>query len=1322
MITRDTTTLQKFHFSAQVPVPETVYSSFALEPLSAVPSTPFNLVQRTKMPSASQKLAEEHGPKLNTEPRALWQLLQEGVAKNPDGLALACPQYGKDYLSPSSGATNGFHKTEGKEICDRLEWSYSQLSQKAETLADRIKGLGASVQGATIVPFLASGPAWALWYWTAAKLNMPIAAVDPKVLVADTATSRAKETQDAYVKALRPQIVVVHDDIAAAVYDEASGRNNQTSTLKVIVDSGSILAQPLNQRSEGWVTLNEMISSSTQNGSNGHNEQPLNQEAPDPEAVARILFTGGSTGDPKGCPHTHANLTAESEGFNTMRGLTKESRTIVQSPAHHIMANAGALLSWRAGAGVIFPFNGNQFDPGQSIQAIKTYNCTYLPVHHSMSDAILRHPSFSKEAMRSVQYMQIGGALIGSSLATRYKDSFGVTKAGTSHLEIFPFWGSTEGMYTTACVKGDALVIDWHDNEGIGADTASSDLLAVGRAYTGGRVKVVDPETGNTMPRGYGSECVGELHFGGDTVIKEYLGGLSPDSFYTEDDCSWFRTGDQGRMATDGSIFMLGRYKDMIKRGGENIFPQQLEYTLQKVCRTKVCRTAYNTRDLIADMLRKAQIIGIPDPVTGEACVAVVDSAKSEHFSKLQLQLDVSKHVGPEFVFVHILTLEDLGLSEFPLGPGGKVRKPVLKKSVLEYLDKTKQAKALANGNSTPTANGQGQDYWIEFVKSVWADLLHIEPSQFDEDFRLEHFTDSLTSMRYCFEVERLTSKRLTVVDVRDAPTIKDQAMLVSGASIETHVAGKTDLDHQTGPPTLADVLVCKGQESKFQEVLELAKPVLELHGLTWEDDVQECFLTLPLWAATILLPPTRTFNLRFAFEVHELDVAEIREAILNVLKVQPMLVSSAITLDNRLVYLRLRPSEKVFAKIITEEPEFETVDAAVDYGLHEPFKLVPHPPEMLSRFGISPVSGGDAGKGPVHVITFSLAHSVGDGMTNNVLLAELESQVNLLLAKKAGNAVAPRHIPARFIPYKLICDMYNSLDNSVSAEASREFIASRFHGISKEPDTAWPILDPTKILSVWGSDGPTETDIFDGGVLMQRSRRTPGILSLQDTHGIPPAVALKVAYGLAVMQMTGKKTALFLRVDAARHWPFQDAWTQSHLPNPLLVGGPTAVLAWERLKLESGSVSLLDIFRRIHAEDTEIAPHTHVYNSHEAIISHLPPEDAAYVRESRCFDPQIALNHVPDVGRFTGADGLRGLKLKGISFFGTGVTPLQSGFDAGDRELCVIAGLVDPTKWDDPEGDVGGFEEKILRTLGDIVKPENWDAQAVRFAEPVEE
>ncbi|KAI3393009.1 hypothetical protein diail_4888 [Diaporthe ilicicola] len=1257
------------------------------------------------MPSSTEALAESFGPQRTAETKTLWQLLQEGVEKNPDGLALACPHHAADYLSPPGEAANGFHPTQESELGGNLEWSYSQLSHYAEILAKRIQAQGAYRQGATIVPFLASGPEWALVFWAAAKLGMPIAAVDPKVLSSEAARSVGKSLQDSYVKTLRPHIIIVQDDVAAVVVDDACARNDHTPVLKVILDPESTLSRPVGEGREGWVTVNGIISSSSVPDTNGHAGQESGDVTPDPDAVARILFTGGSTGDPKGCPHTHSNLTAESDGFYSMRGLTTASRTLIQSPVHHIMANAGALLSWRAGAAVIFPFKGNLFDGSDSIKAIEKYKCTYLPVHHSMSDAILRHPSFNKDAVESVQYMQIGGALIGSSLTKSYSKAFGVAKDGTRRLEMFPFWGSTEGMYTTACGKGDRLITDHEANGANGSAKSSSDLLAVGRAYIGGRVKVVDPDTGATKQRGQSEECVGELHFGGDTVIKGYVGGVSPDSFYTQDGHSWFRTGDQGRMAADGSIFMLGRYKDMIKRGGENIFPQQMEYTLLSVCSTK------------------AQIIGIPDAVTGEACVAVVDTSKSENFSKLQLQLDVSKHIGSEFVFVNILTLEELGLTQYPLGPGGKVRKPVLKQLVLQHLEENRKQVPQTNGNLTPnsnsSSNGADQDGWIDLVKGIWANLLHIDASHFDDDFRLEHFTDSLTALRYCFEVEKLTSKRLTVADVRESPTIRDQAKLVSGASVETHVAGRTDLDVQKrrGPPSIEEVQISRGDESKFQEIKDLANETLDRYNLTWERDVMDCFSSPPLFAASVHLPATRSFNLRFAFQVYGLEYPDIREAVVECLKTQPLLASIGIKVDDKLVYVQLRPSDDVLAHIITKERDFDSIDAAVDYGLHEPFEICARAPGMLSRFAILPVSGGDAAQGPANVITMSLAHSVCDGMTNSVLIAALEAQLKRMQAKKAGEAEKSQPPSPRFLPYKLYVDMYHSLDKSVSAITSAKALASHFHGVAAEPGTSWPLFDPKKILSLFATVPSENTEVFRGGIMIQRSVRAPGILALQETHGIPPAVALKVAYGLSVMQMTGKKSALFVHADAARHWPFQDTWTQSFLPNPLLIGGPTVVLAWERLRLGGHGASLLEIFRGVQAKDTAVAPHTHVFQSYDAVIEHLSPEDAAFVRETRCFDPKICINHVPDVGRFTGADGLKALTLKGTAFYGTGVTPLQSGFDAGDRELCVMAGLVDETHWDDPEGEVGGFEERVLRTLSEIVRPENWDKAAAGFA-----
>lgn len=346
-----------------------------------------------------------------------------------------------------------------------------------------------------------------------------------------------------------------------------------------------------------------------------------------------------------------------------------------------------------------------------------------------------------------------------------------------------------------------------------------------------------------------------------------------------------------------------------------------------------------------ADNWYQSQIIGIPDDIIGEACVAVVDPAKSENFTKLKLQLDVAKHIGSEFVFAHILTLEDLGLTQYPIGPGGKVRKPVLRDLVLEHLQRTKSQGSHLNDFSSLDVRNNHQDDCIDLVKSVWADLLHIDPAELDEGFSLEHFSDSLTSMRYCFEIERLTSERLTVADIRLSPTIKDQAKLVSEAAINSHVAANTarGVQQRSGPPTLADVVICKGQESKFCEIQQLAQPILALHGLTWDHDVEDCFGGLPIWSVLALLPATRKLNLRFAF--HGLKYREIREALAETLKVQPLLASTGVTFENRFIYLQLRQSDVVLSKLITKERGFESVSAATEWGLHEPFELATHHP-----------------------------------------------------------------------------------------------------------------------------------------------------------------------------------------------------------------------------------------------------------------------------------------------------------------------------------------------------------------------------------------
>lgn len=422
-----------------------------------------------------------------------------------------------------------------------LQWSYIQLKDASLRLAASLHAHGVR-PGTSVAVFFTNGALWPLFHWASARLGAALAALDPLLL-------NRPDDLLSVTDVLKPALVAVQDAAAAKAFDAAVATRYEhklicSANTQASWQNLSCLADSINTT----ISLPAL--------------SVLRPTKPE-DSIARILFTGGSTGAPKACPHSVGNISAETEGYSWMRDLTKHSKTLVQSPVHHIMASAASLLSWRAGACVVMP--AARFDPGKSLAAIEDYQITYLPVHHSMSDALITHPNFAKTNVKSLRYFQIGGALIGPRLLEKYHNKFG-------SIEIFPFWGMTECMYATAWCKGDRII-------------SRNDIMSVGHTLPGGRVRVAEPGTRHTLARGQ----VGELHVGDPTAIRHYLGNQSQESFYTDEYGQWFMSGDQGIMDDHGCIHELGRYKDLIKRGGENIFPQAVEQKLLFDAGIKVC-------------------------------------------------------------------------------------------------------------------------------------------------------------------------------------------------------------------------------------------------------------------------------------------------------------------------------------------------------------------------------------------------------------------------------------------------------------------------------------------------------------------------------------------------------------------------------------------------------------------------------------------------------------------------------------------------------------------------------------------------------------
>lgn len=176
-----------------------------------------------------------------------------------------------------------------------------------------------------------------------------------------------------------------------------------------------------------------------------------------------------------------------------------------------------------------------------------------------MFAALLDHPLFFSHKPTTIQYVSIGAEIVTPDLIKRLKDKLG------SDTVVWAIWGMTEGIGLLA----------WQEDEAI---PSRSGLLSIGRVMPGAGIRIC--AEGSRQPLAVGME--GELHCTGASLICRYLDEPESDAFYIEGQRTWLATGDRALMDEEGCVFLLGQYKDIIVRGGENISPAALDSCLNR--------------------------------------------------------------------------------------------------------------------------------------------------------------------------------------------------------------------------------------------------------------------------------------------------------------------------------------------------------------------------------------------------------------------------------------------------------------------------------------------------------------------------------------------------------------------------------------------------------------------------------------------------------------------------------------------------------------------------------------------------------------------
>jgi fatty-acyl-CoA synthase len=351
----------------------------------------------------------------------------------------------------------------------------------------------------------------------------------------------------------------------------------------------------------------------------------------DPDSPAQILYTSGTTGRPKAAVLTHRGLTNNARLCAEAMGWTADDVLVNPMPYFHI-AGCGLMVLGLAQAQathVVLP----GFNPHLMLELIEKHRGTVIGGVPTMLNALLAHPSRAGRNLSSLRIALAGGATVPPDLIRQVEAAFGI-----------PFvlmFAQTESSCAITMTRA--------------TDTAADRAETLGRPLPQTEVKITDVVTGATVPYG----TMGEICTRGYLVMDGYLGDEEATAAAVDRD-GWLHTGDLGAMDERGYGQIAGRLKEMIIRGGENIYPREIENVLL-------------THPGVADVA----VVGVPDRFWGEVVGAVVRRAPERDSNPSPSEAELADYCRERMATFKVPARWQF-TETFPLTSTGKVRKDVL--------------------------------------------------------------------------------------------------------------------------------------------------------------------------------------------------------------------------------------------------------------------------------------------------------------------------------------------------------------------------------------------------------------------------------------------------------------------------------------------------------------------------------------------------------------------------------------------------------------------------------------------------------------------
>ncbi|MFJ6453545.1 AMP-binding protein [Paenarthrobacter sp. NPDC091669] len=544
-------------------------------------------------------------------------LLEETIGAHFERIAAQFPL--RDALIEAAATPGG----------DARRWSYEKLNDDVNRLARALLALGVA-KGERIGIWSPNCAEWTILQYATAKVGAVLVNVNPAY--------RSHELEFVVRQNGMRMLVAAPSDKYSDYVGMARDAAGSCPELREIVFLPGNLEQELaggQPEANHELTYVQLLTRADGVGPSAVQDRMAEL---DPHDAINLQYTSGTTGFPKGATLTHHNILNNGHSIGRLLNYTERDRVVIPVPFYHCFGMViGNLNALSFGAATIIPSRG--FNPSAALEAVQDFGGTSLYGVPTMFIAELALEDFGSYDLSTLRTGVMAGSLCPMEVMRRVIEEMHM-------VDVAICYGMTETSPVSTMTRA--------------GDTLEHRTSTVGRTMPHLESRVVDPGSGEVVERG----VIGELCTRGYAVMSGYWG--QPDKTAEAIDAEgWMHTGDLARMDADGYVVIEGRIKDMVIRGGENIYPREIEEFLY-----------------LHPSIQDVQVIGVPDDKYGEelmACIILKPGAAALTAG------DLAEYCRGKLAHYKIPRYVDVRDS-FPMTVSGKVRKVDMRQEAVSRL------------------------------------------------------------------------------------------------------------------------------------------------------------------------------------------------------------------------------------------------------------------------------------------------------------------------------------------------------------------------------------------------------------------------------------------------------------------------------------------------------------------------------------------------------------------------------------------------------------------------------------------------------------